>query len=178
MRPLSALPAFFALIGLTSCAGSTKPSPPSFCPRVAVLEQGQNLDEYLPGRTDVAALITQAQITGVAGACVEIKDHNMLRVTFRAGFAASNGPANHNAALVLPYFVAVTDGETIVSKTPYSITLSFDGNQSTTSAVSQPVNLELPNTPESATVDILVGFQLTPEQLARPNPSLPAAIGP
>ena len=38
----------------------------------------------------------------------------LLRVTFRAGFVASNGPANHGADVQLPYFVALSRGNQIL----------------------------------------------------------------
>src|ERR1700735_1497454 len=102
------IPACFApflLAGLASC--SDAPPPTMFCPQVAVLQQAQVVTQFLPGRTDVAAQITTAQITGVAVACVTEHHDHTLRVTFRAVFVASNGPANQGGTLQLPYFVAL-----------------------------------------------------------------------
>jgi len=152
-RFLALLPA----IALASCAD--KPQPPAFCPQVAVLAQAQTLTTYLPGRSDVAAQITSAQITGVAGICSTDKKSRLLTVSFQAGFSASNGPADHGAPVTLPYFVAITRGDEIISKTDYSITLPFDGNASEAEATSKPVKIVLGNRPDSADVQILVGFQ-------------------
>jgi hypothetical protein len=152
----------FLLAGLASC--SDAPPPPIFCPQVAVLQQAQKVTEFLPGRTDVAAQITTAQITGVAGACVSAHKNTLLRVTFRAGFVASNGPANRSATLQLPYFVALTRGDHIIQKQDYTIALHFNGNASTADATSKPVKLELANVDDSQDVQVLVGFELTPEQ--------------
>jgi hypothetical protein len=163
--------AALSLAALSGCASA--PTPPAFCPQVAVLQQAANLTAFLPGRSDVGAELTTAQITGVAGSCTAGSKH-LLHVTFKAGFSASNGPANHGAALTLPYFVALTNGDAIISKTNYTVTLTFDGNASAAQAVSQPVTVELANAPASANVQILVGFALTPDQLsyaaAHPNP--------
>ena len=59
----------------------------------------------------------------------------------------------------------MVDGEQIASKSLYKIPISFEGNLSSAAAASPTMTVELPNVPESARVQVLVGFQLTPEQL-------------
>jgi hypothetical protein len=164
MKHLPCLLALLSLSGLAACA--TDHPPPMYCPPVRVLEAGQVLDAFLPGRSDVAAQITEARITGVAGSCTLEKKKGLLVVKFQAGFTASDGPADHGAPLTLPYFVSISQGEDIVSKNAYSITLTFDGNESEASAVSKPITVELPNQRLSTRTDILVSFQLTPAELA------------
>jgi hypothetical protein len=162
-RQITACTAPFLLAGLASCADT--PPPTMFCPQVAVLQQAQTVTQFLPGRTDVAAQITTAQITGVAGACVTAHDASVLRVTFRAGFVASNGPANHGKTLQLPYFVALSHGDHIIQKHDYTVTLHFNGNASTAQATSKPVTIEVGNVDSSQNVQVLVGFEMTPEEL-------------
>ena len=154
-----------AVLALTAC-GATTPPPAAYCPNVAALAQANTLTLFLPGRQDIAAEITQAKITGIAGSCTLVKKQNLLRVKFQAGFSGSNGPANNNPSLLLPYFVSISQGDTIISKANYTITLSFSGNVSTATAATKPITVDLPNTPDSATTDILIGFQLTPDQVA------------
>ncbi len=153
------------LCGLAACGGD-KPAPALFCPNPAVLEQASSLPVFLPGKQDVGSLVSQASITGVAGSCTLEPAKKVLRVKLQAGFAATNGPADHGAPVVLPYFVAISQGDTIVAKTLYQITLSFNGNASTASAVSKPVTVEIPNAPMTAGTDVLVGFQMTEQELA------------
>jgi len=164
MKHAMLLPALFCLAALAACA--LPPPLVTNCPNVAVLEQGSTVTEFLPGRQDVAAEIVQARITGVAGSCALEKKKNLLRVTFQAGFAATNGPANTGQTLVLPYLISISQDDAISHVTERSIALSFQGNATTASATSQPQNIELPNTAESASIDVLVSFHLTPEQLA------------
>jgi hypothetical protein len=155
-------PLLFA--GLAGCAADTPP--PMFCPQVAVLSQASMVTTFLPGRSDVAAQVTTAQITGVAGACQPMKQDHVLRVTFRAGFIASNGPANQGKTLLLPYFVALTRGDHIISKADYTIKLDFNGNASTAQATSKPVTVELGNVGSSQNVQVLVGFEMTQAELS------------
>ncbi len=157
--------ALLLVCGLAACEGD-KPAPTLFCPNPAVLEQASSLPVFLPGRQDVGSLVSQATITGVAGSCTLAPKTGVLRVKLQAGFAATNGPADHGAPVVLPYFVAISQGDTIISKTLYQVTLTFDGNASAASAVSKPVTVEIPNAPMTAGTDVLVGFQMTAEQLA------------
>ncbi len=167
-------PAFAAaaLLALAGCADDTPPA--MYCPHVAVLQQAGTLTAFLPGHTDIASQITTAQITGVAGVCTLRPKKHLLELSFRAGFQASNGPANHGATLSLPYFVALTHGDNIISKTDYTMNLSFNGNNSTAQATSKPVKVELSNDHASSHVEVLIGFELTPEQMtyAAAHPAL------
>jgi hypothetical protein len=155
----------FLLAGLAACADDSTP-PPMFCPQVAVLQQAAKVTIFLPGRTDVAAQVTTAQITGIAGACATAQNNQLLRVTFRAGFVASDGPADRGATVQLPYFVALSRGNQIISEQDYTVALHFNGNASNAEATSKPVKVELSNVHDSQNVQILVGFKMSPAQLA------------
>ncbi len=161
---LSLLLAIIPILALAGCASDDPASaPPMFCPQVAVLQQAAVLTEFLPGHGDVASEITTAQVTGVAGSCT-LRKHQ-LSLSFQAGFAATNGPANGFAPLTLPYFVAITDGDDIVREDFHTITLNFDGNASTAEATSQKVKIDLPNRHWSSRIQVLVGFQETQDEL-------------
>ncbi|WP_298216078.1 hypothetical protein [Acidocella sp.] len=173
LRLLSAV-SLTALLGLAACGGDSQPDaakasdPLQFCPPVAVLQQAQTVTLFLPGRSDIAAQISTAQITGISGQCTYRKKGKtpLLEVKFTASFLAANGPANHGQPVTLPWFVAITKGDQILDKKEYSIKLGFDGNMSKTAAVSKPVVIDLPPSPASARLQILAGFEMTPEQLA------------
>ncbi len=156
-----------AFAALAALAGCSTPTPPAmFCPQVAVLQQGRDLVAFAPAVAGPAGVITQARITGVAGACTLHPDKKELIIKFQAGFAASNGPANHGLPVTLPYFVAVVDGDDIVAEQFYTATLTFDGNASLAQTVSKATSIDFPNDHHAGALQVLVGFKLTPEQQA------------
>ncbi|MGE4481540.1 hypothetical protein [Acidocella sp.] len=176
-----------SLLSLAACGGgggadqhkpdlaANAPDPLNFCPQVAVLQQAQTVTLFTPGRSDVASRLSTAQITSLSGACAFKKKDKapLLEVKFTNNFLADNGPANNGQPVTLPWFVAITQGSHILDKKEYRITLKFNGNMSTTAATSKPVKIDLPATPDSAKLEILTGFEMTPEQLsyaaAHPN---------
>ncbi|MDE2319671.1 MAG: hypothetical protein KGK02_08235 [Rhodospirillales bacterium] len=149
-------------------AGAMPADPTSFCPQVAVLQQAQTVTLFLPGRSDVASQVSTAEITSVSGDCVPQKKHKttILEVKFTNNFLADNGPANNSQPITLPWFVAITKGSQIIEKKDYQITLTFNGNMSVAAASSKPVKIELPAVPDSAGLQILTGFEMTPDQLS------------
>ncbi|MBU6419862.1 MAG: hypothetical protein KGQ79_09070 [Proteobacteria bacterium] len=155
-------------VSTPSPASAMPADPTTYCPQVAALQQAQTVTLFLPGRSDVASQITTAQLTSVSGNCVYRKKGKagILKVTFTNNFLADNGPANNGQPITLPWFVAITNGDQIIEKKDYQITLKFNGNMSTTAATSKPVKIELAAVPASADVQILTGFEMTPDQLA------------
>jgi hypothetical protein len=162
MKPV-ALAAFAALSILAACADDTPP--PMHCPQVLRVSELMTDPIFLPGRTDPAAEVTDAQISGVAGSCVLNKKTRTLSLSFQAGFTADDGPANHGAPVTLPYFIAVTHGDDIVTKVPESVTLNFAGSP-VAQAVTQTLKLKFPNDRRSDRIEILIGFQLSADQVA------------
>ncbi|MDE1896961.1 MAG: hypothetical protein KGH91_07800, partial [Rhodospirillales bacterium] len=154
-------------VNTPSPANAMPADPTTYCPKVAVLQQAQTVTLFLPGRSDVASQISTAQLSSVSGDCVYQKKHKagLLEVRFTSNFLADNGPANNSQPITLPWFVAITKGNQIIEKQDYQITLKFDGNMSVAAASSKPVKIELPAVPDSAGIQILTGFEMTPDQL-------------
>ncbi|HYP63608.1 MAG TPA: hypothetical protein VEQ16_06955 [Acidocella sp.] len=171
-----------ALLPLIGCSGGPNPPPAGqaqaqvhakrgpavfYCPNPAVLQQAQTATYFQPGRLDVGGRVSTAQVSIVSGTCQFEKSKNAVLMTINASFLADNGPANNFAPLALPWFVAITaEDNSIIQKINYTQILKFDGNSSTTTATAKPVKVELPNTPDTQNLQILVGFQESPDQLA------------
>lgn len=167
-----------ALLPVVGCSGGPNPPPgpqghakkgPAtfYCPNPAVLQEAQTATFFLPGQQGVAARVSTAEITGITGSCQFEKSKNAVLVTINTQFLADNGPANNFATLNLPWFVSIsTADDTIIQKVNYTQVLKFDGNSSTVAATAKPVKLELPNSPDTQNLQILVGFQESPDQLS------------
>lgn len=179
------------LLGLAACSGGKStppktsddgtPPPPQptalfdtdtntptqlqFCPQTSILAQAQTMTLFLPGRSDIASMVSTAHLSNIAGTCSYNKDRNALEVAFKLTFTATNGPANHSQAVTLPWFTAITYGDHILRKKDYQITLHFNGNMSTATATTKEIKIEVPARETSTDISILTGFQMTPTQL-------------
>ncbi len=166
MKNLAAL-TLAALLPLAACGGGQTggAGPALICPQVAVLQQGQTLSLFLPGRADMAARITTAQMAGITGFCEDRRAAGTVLVKLTPHFIADDGPANHGARLTLVWFAAIIEGDAIIHKYDYTQTLDFAGS-SLASATGQPVRVEMPDTLQTASLSILTGFEETPDERA------------
>ena len=136
------------------------------CPQTAILQQAQAVTLFLPGRSDIAAQVSTVRMSGISGACTQDGKHGALNVRFTVNFTANNGPADEGRSITVPWFVAITQGDRIIEKQVLQVKLAFNGNMSVATAQSKPVKIEVPDTPESAGLEILTGFKMTAAQLA------------
>lgn len=158
------LAALLAPIGLAACSGSKAPT--LYCPQVAVLQQASRMVLSRGESEDVASRTLDARITGVAGSC-SVAGKGMERVTFRIGFAATNGPASRVDRRTLGYFIAITQGERIVSKKIYPVVFAFEHGADQAVATTAPIRLDFPRAGRSAAQQVLVGFQMSQAALER-----------
>ncbi len=170
MKHSLAILAACAALSLAACTGDDVASdtPKSYCPNVAVLQQASTLNSFLPGRSDIAGEMSTVKITGIAGSCVPVDNSDALAIRFKVGFSGVVGPAGSPASITVPYFVSISQDNTVFWKADHSITLNFSADTGTATATSESLLVKLPNTIPSASTDVLVGIQLTPEQLNAP----------
>ncbi len=157
-------PILLATLAVSACTGSKAPD--LYCPQVAVLQQASRVTLANAGSNDIAAQTLDARITGVAGAC-DAADKDMETVKFRIGFAATNGPASRLDAQTLPYFIAIVQGDDIISKRVFPVTFDFKNGADQAIASTTPITLKFPRAPRSATQQVLVGFQMSQAELDR-----------
>ncbi|GBQ31353.1 hypothetical protein AA700_1775 [Acidiphilium acidophilum DSM 700] len=157
--PLAVL---LAPLGLAACTGSKTPD--LYCPQVAVLQQASRVMLYQGASTDIADQTLDSRITGVAGKCSPA-GKDMERVTFRIGFAATNGPASRLTGQTLPYFIAITQGDRIISKRVFPVSFDFRNGAEQAVASTTPIRLMFPRAARSAEQQVLVGFQMNQAEL-------------
>jgi hypothetical protein len=147
----------------------TVPARPD-CPTAAALADAADLRRYrTPDSQDLTDLIVNARITGLSGACSYADRRRAVRVTLTLAMEATRGPAATGRTVSLPYFVAVTDAEDrILDKAVYAVPAEFPAGRSRVRLTGEQVTLTLPIAPDrpAASYTVVVGFQLTPEELA------------
>ncbi len=142
------------------------------CPPIAARpDLTRVVDFYNPAVTSEDTKISEAMITGVLNTCRLENDRIIMQIDL--SIAGKTGPkarvkATDKPSFAYPYFVAVTDAAgNVVSKEIFASSISYDANQNeamTSETVFQ--NMPVPDSSIGQTFNVVVGFQLTPEQLA------------
>ncbi len=168
-RPPSARAAVLTLLlaGLAGCGGTVSDKFPPACPRAGVLADAADLTRYRGGGHDLTDLVLDARITGVSGDCTRA-DRRQLDVTVTVGMQVVRGPAAAGQPLEVPFFVAVSQGGAVLDKQVYRLSPGFGPNADTVRLTSDPVTISLPIGPDrlGSAYDVVVGFQLTQDELA------------
>jgi len=167
---LSALPLLAAAIALSGCNfGTTKQTEfaPS-CPKVAVRADAADITRYREGSSgrDLTDLVLDGRITGFRGGCTR-EDRTTVRTVVNVDLVLARGPATRGRVLSASYFIAVVDGGQIIDKQEFPIRVELKENQDQARLSSGDITLMVPVNKEksAAAYDVLVGFQLTPEEL-------------
>ncbi|MFC7737804.1 hypothetical protein ACFQX4_18665 [Roseomonas sp. GCM10028921] len=176
IRPpvLAALLALSALPVLAGCGGrggalSGRHQAP--CPRVALLAEAVDLTRYHPGAApDIGTMEVDARLTGFQARCDYAPRDAGLDVTLAVQVAAERGPAAAGRVIELPYLIAVTDeGEDrVLNRGTDTLRVTFTDNERRTAVQGEEMMVRIPGDPRRAAEKaVLIGFQLTPEQLAQ-----------
>lgn len=170
-RPLAAIAIAGALAALTGC-GSDPPPPP--CPRVLIVDDAAQLTAFAagPGR-DFVDVDHDAEIADLKSGCRYEKGDagEKALIAVAPVIVATRGPANTDRAATVTYFVSVVDAsDAILNKQLFEVPVRFEGNQRRITWIDDtpPVIITLPvDSPAAAatTYEVLVGFQLSPDQL-------------
>lgn len=166
----SCLPAI-ALVGLAGCEslGMNQPTPAELalaCPKVAIVRDLQTVTQFRPGPKELTNAISRGILVDYAGNCEYDKTGVTVNVTLF--LAAEKGAAMQGSQATFRYFVAVArpGEEEPVTKTEFETTVDFPAGQNR-AGNREELTPRIPLPPDSNAKDwrILVGFQLTPEQL-------------
>ena len=142
------------------------------CPPVTAVDELRNLSQFIDDRNPVPEdSISRVSITGVDSTC-RFNENNVV-VQMDIGFTGELGPraAQWNTPdpdFVYPYFVAIAapDGR-VIAKETFALSLSYMPGQTAltqTEALRQiiPLNSDM----FASDYTLMIGFQLTPDQLA------------
>ena len=159
------------LTGLALLSGCGPEDPNSFAPEcapVGILSEGADLTTYAGPSRDISTMVTQASVVGVNGSCSNAQKGHALHTNVSVVITVLRGPAASQRDITIPYFIAVVQGSSIVSKHDLTIAAHFPANVDRLALKSDPLILELPisRRMSSDSYRLEVGLQLTPEQLA------------
>ena len=138
----------------------------SRCPSVAIVRDAAEVTRFREGSgRDLTDVTGRAVLADYTGGCTPREDR--VTVDLNLVLAAEQGPASQAGTADYRYFVAIADAAgDILAKQEFDTTVAFPAGQrraGTVEELTQTIPLEDGATP--ADYQILVGFQLTPEQL-------------
>ena len=157
------------LIAATTLAGCNY-DPNRFapaCPRASILADAGDITRFAANGHDVRDMVFDARITGLPGKCGRRGD-TIVVTSIKVGLHVTRGPAAPQRVVDVPYFVAVTENGAILNKKVFTERVKFPDNVDQVDVSGKPVDLALPVTSvkSAAVYAVLVGFQLTPAELA------------
>lgn len=157
---LAAVPAALLLAG---CASD---EPPPACPPVGAPTPLDTFVQYEPGGgRDLTQVLFDGRLAGFESACDY--DDDGVEVELAVRIVVERGPADRSRSADFQYFVAVEDGPgNITAKQVFDVSVPFEGNSRRLGRLEE-VTLQIPPPADGfKQTRILVGFQLTEEQLA------------
>jgi hypothetical protein len=143
----------------------------AICPRAGIVPDANVVVLFREGAgRDLTDVVTQAQIVEVAVTCEYAAARRPPGVTLdlQIAIAAERGPADRARRAALPYFVAVLDGDqNIVAKEYFEARFDFPDNRTRVGRVDElEPRIALRSNFDGPAYRIMVGFQLSPDQLA------------
>lgn len=150
-----------ALAPLAAC----NRTPPA-CPRASIISDGSTITKFREGTgRDLTDVVAQGEIVDVAVDCDY--DRRGVDVALQVAIAATRGPADRSRAAEFDYFVAVADAQrNILAKEVFRVQFKFAPNEQRTGTVDEiEPRIPLKSRADGVEYQIIVGFQLTPEEI-------------
>jgi hypothetical protein len=138
------------------------------CPYAAVLAPASTLTAFRPGaKNDPAGEQYIVGLSGVSTDCSFDSNNGTTDSSLKLSFQAKRPQSPDAASYKVPYFVAITQGERVLSKHDFWVNFSFPAGAATAtfreSVASTAITLE--NGKKPYDYEIVVGMQLTHDQL-------------
>ncbi len=150
---------------LAACGSSDKAQPA--CPSGLIPADAAKITRFQdgPGR-DLTDVIAEATIQDILVQCEYKK--KVADIDLQIAVVGTRGPADRSRVAEFEYFVAIVDPQqNILVKQPFKVRFEFNDNRTQLGTIEQiEPRLPLPDPSKADQYRILVGFQLTPEELA------------
>jgi hypothetical protein len=154
------------ILALTA-ASCTSQRKLSFCPGMTSVLDAVVATQFKPGAAAVPAnALYTAKISEVTGDCGFDKEGKTSNSSVDVSFTATRPDAGDAVEYTVPYFVAVTQTDRIITRQARSVTIAFGAGETTATAEDHVSSVALVTDGNNRPYDyqILVGFQLTKEQ--------------
>lgn len=175
LRTISAL-AMITAMGLTGCStakdvfavGEAAEKNPGPCPEAFSLYEASRLVEFR-GEEAYANVGFTGEIDKVRSLCRYVGD-SPISADLTLDISFGRGPAAQESQATYQYFVAVTRKNIdVIEKKTFPITVNFPAGENVVRATENVGEIIIPranDTTSGANFEIIVGFELTPEQIA------------
>ena len=161
------LPLATGLAALGGCGTSGDQTLPP-CPAVSILGDAADLTRYRSASQDIIDMVLAGRITGLSGTCKLAKDGKGVLTTVNIGRDLTRAAAAPARAADASFFVALTKGDEITSKQVFPLHVQFPPNTDRVRLSGDQIEVQVPNAGKggAAAYRVLVGFELTPQELA------------
>jgi hypothetical protein len=139
---------------------------PPACPRASIIGDGASVTKFREGTgRDLTDVTVQGEIVDVAIECDY--DRRGVDVALQVAIAARRGPADRTRVAEFDYFVAVADPErNILAKEVFRVRFEFPPSQDRSGTIEEiEPRIPLKNRADGVEYQIIVGFQLAPEEI-------------
>lgn len=163
--------ALSALALLAACgSGRSAATVGQVCPTVSVVSDTARMVQMRPGSPGAAGDVAfVAEVADYSGNCRTTDEDTMLVVEMTLRIMAERGPAAGDARSVnAPFYIAIANrtDQTILVKEIFNAQFDFKGEQRRAGSTEELLQrIPMPAGKRPGDFEILVGFQLTPEQL-------------
>jgi len=163
VRSLAALTLVALILGACSFLDSSTPPP---CPNVSILAGSERLVLFKPGPgRDIIDILVEADISNLRAAC----EYDDLRVDVESAFEiiAARGPKAETSRVIIVFFAAIIDPNgRVIAKETFESRVEFPQNRRRVGVREQVIQqIPLTKLTDGRDYQVLVGFQLTPDQL-------------
>ncbi|CAN0370819.1 unnamed protein product, partial [Discosporangium mesarthrocarpum] len=136
------------------------------CPAVFILDDAKDLTKFKPGPgRDITDILFEAEIVNFVGDCDY--DEGEAEIELSVQIRVERGPANKGRQVAFDYFAAIPKFSShSEGKSVFTVTGEFEGNR-TRMLYQDDLTMTIPvRAPtDGAALEIVLGFQLTPEEL-------------
>ena len=164
----------FAPLLLTACASdNTKTA--SSCPQTVVVRELDRMSDYGTETPEPQNLLAHAEITGLGNKKCTF-DEDGVNLHFDLAMKAERGPRLQGDSINFPFFVAIVRPDhTILTKKRLAAAFTFHG-QGASAEPTENLHILLPSPANTEGTQILIGFQLSHDQLDATRKNEDAAI--